>query len=49
MTRLAHRSMFVTLNAVALAALLIYRHKENIGPLLAGTESPIGAKKPDSA
>jgi acyl phosphate:glycerol-3-phosphate acyltransferase len=33
----------------ALAALLIYRHKENIGRLLAGTESRIGAKKPDSA
>ena len=33
----------------ALAALLIYRHKENIGRLIAGTESRIGAKKPDSA
>jgi len=33
----------------ALAALLIYRHKANIGRLLAGTESRIGAKKPDSA
>ncbi|MBE0614431.1 MAG: glycerol-3-phosphate 1-O-acyltransferase PlsY [Burkholderiales bacterium] len=34
---------------LVLAALLIYRHKENIGRLLAGTESRIGAKKPDSA
>ncbi|MBK5105983.1 MAG: glycerol-3-phosphate 1-O-acyltransferase PlsY [Burkholderiales bacterium] len=33
----------------ALAALLIYRHKENIGRLLAGTESRIGAKKAGSA
>lgn len=32
-----------------LAALLIYRHKENIGRLLAGTESRIGARKPGSA
>ncbi|MBE0622355.1 MAG: glycerol-3-phosphate 1-O-acyltransferase PlsY [Burkholderiales bacterium] len=31
---------------LAIAALLIYRHKENIGRLLAGTESRIGAKKP---
>ena len=30
---------------VAIAALLIYRHKENIQRLLAGTESRIGAKK----
>jgi len=34
---------------LAIAVLLIYRHKENIGRLLAGTESRIGAKKPDSA
>ena len=30
---------------LAIAALLVYRHKENIGRLLAGTESRIGAKK----
>jgi glycerol-3-phosphate acyltransferase PlsY len=30
---------------LAIAALLIYRHKENIGRLLAGSESRIGAKK----
>ena len=34
---------------LAIAALLIYRHKENIGRLLAGRENRIGAKKPDSA
>ncbi len=34
---------------LALAALLIYRHKENIQRLRAGTESRIGAKKQDSA
>ena len=34
---------------LAIAALLIYRHKENIARLRAGTESRIGAKKPDSA
>jgi acyl phosphate:glycerol-3-phosphate acyltransferase len=34
---------------LAIAALLIYRHKENIGRLLAGTESRIGAKKQDAA
>lgn len=34
---------------LAIAALLIYRHKENIQRLLAGTESRIGAKKPGSA
>jgi glycerol-3-phosphate acyltransferase PlsY len=34
---------------LAIAALLIYRHKENIGRLLAGKESRIGEKKPDSA
>jgi len=32
---------------LAIAALLIYRHKENIGRLLAGQESRIGAKKQD--
>ena len=34
---------------LAIAALLIYRHKENIGRLRAGTESRIGAKKQDPA
>jgi glycerol-3-phosphate acyltransferase PlsY len=34
---------------LAIAALLIYRHQENIGRLIAGTESRIGAKRPDSA
>ncbi len=34
---------------LALAALLIYRHKENIRRLRAGTESRIGFKKQDSA
>ena len=34
---------------LAIALLLIYRHKENIQRLLAGTESRIGANKPDSA
>ena len=34
---------------LAIAALLIYRHKENIQRLLAGTESRIGAKKQDAA
>ena len=34
---------------LAIAALLIYRHKENIGRLLAGRENRIGANKPDSA
>jgi glycerol-3-phosphate acyltransferase PlsY len=34
---------------IAIAALLIYRHKENIGRLLAGNENRIGAKKSDSA
>lgn len=33
---------------LAIAALLIYRHRENIGRLLAGTESRIGTKKPDT-
>ena len=33
---------------VAIAALLIYRHRENIGRLLAGNESRIGAKKRDA-
>ena len=33
---------------LALAALLIYRHKENIGRLVAGTEARVGAKKPES-
>jgi glycerol-3-phosphate acyltransferase PlsY len=36
-------------SVLALAALLIYRHKENIQRLLAGTESRIGAKKQDAA
>ncbi len=30
---------------LAMAALLVWRHRENIGRLLAGTESRIGAKK----
>jgi len=34
---------------LAIAALLIYRHKENIRRLLAGQESRIGAKKQDPA
>jgi glycerol-3-phosphate acyltransferase PlsY len=34
---------------LALATLLIYRHRENIGRLVAGTESRIGAKKTDPA
>jgi len=34
---------------LAIAALLIYRHKENIQRLLAGKESRIGAKKQDPA
>ena len=34
---------------LAISALLIYRHKENIGRLRAGTESRIGAKKQDPA
>ena len=35
----------VLLVAASIAALLIWRHKGNIGRLFAGTESPIGAKK----
>jgi len=34
---------------LAIAALLIFRHKDNIQRLLAGTESRIGAKKQDPA
>ena len=34
---------------LAIAALLIYRHKENIQRLFAGSESRVGAKKQDSA
>jgi acyl phosphate:glycerol-3-phosphate acyltransferase len=34
---------------LAIAALLIYRHQENIARLLAGKESRIGAKKQDAA
>jgi len=33
---------------LAIALLLVYRHKENIQRLLAGKENRIGAKKPDS-
>jgi glycerol-3-phosphate acyltransferase PlsY len=33
---------------LAIAVLLIYRHKENIQRLLAGQENRIGAKKPGS-
>jgi glycerol-3-phosphate acyltransferase PlsY len=32
-------------SVLAMAALLVWRHRENIGRLLAGTESRIGAKK----
>jgi len=31
---------------MAMALLLIWRHRENIRRLLAGTESRLGAKKP---
>ena len=34
---------------LAISALLIYRHKENIQRLLAGSESRVGAKKRDPA
>jgi glycerol-3-phosphate acyltransferase PlsY len=34
---------------LAISALLIYRHKENIGRLLAGNESRIGVKKQEPA
>ena len=34
---------------MAISALLIYRHKDNIRRLLAGQESRIGAKKRDTA
>lgn len=34
---------------LAIAMLLIYRHKENIGRLIAGKESRIGQKKPDTS
>ncbi len=37
------------LGVLAIALLLIYRHKENIQRLLAGKESRIGANKPGSA
>jgi acyl phosphate:glycerol-3-phosphate acyltransferase len=33
---------------LAIAALLIYRHKENIRRLLAGQENRVGAKKWDT-
>ena len=36
-------------SVLAIAALLIYRHKDNIRRLLAGEESRVGAKKPDTA
>jgi glycerol-3-phosphate acyltransferase PlsY len=35
----------VLLALVAMAALLVYRHRENIQRLLAGTESRLGQKK----
>ena len=35
----------ILLAVVAMAALLIYRHRKNIGNLLAGKESKIGSKK----
>ena len=37
-----------TLVVTVMAALLIWRHKENIRRLVAGTESKLGAKKPTS-
>ncbi|MDB5743853.1 MAG: acyl-phosphate glycerol-3-phosphate acyltransferase [Polaromonas sp.] len=36
----------IVLALVAIAALLVYRHRENIGKLLKGTESRLGAPKP---
>jgi glycerol-3-phosphate acyltransferase PlsY len=36
-------------SVLAIAGLLIYRHKDNIRRLLAGEESRVGAKKADSA
>ena len=39
-------SGFKTLAMAAMGLLLIYRHRENIRRLLAGTESRLGAKKP---
>ena len=35
----------IVLALVAIAALLVYRHRENIGKLLKGTESKLGASK----
>lgn len=35
-----------TIAVIAMSAVLIWRHKDNIGRLLAGTESRIGNKKP---
>jgi glycerol-3-phosphate acyltransferase PlsY len=37
------------LAVLAMAVLLVWRHKQNIARLLSGTEPRIGAKKPDSA
>jgi glycerol-3-phosphate acyltransferase PlsY len=36
----------IVLALVAIAALLVYRHRDNIGKLLKGTESRLGASKP---
>ena len=35
----------IVLALVAIAALLVYRHRENISKLLKGTESKLGASK----
>jgi glycerol-3-phosphate acyltransferase PlsY len=35
----------ITLALVTMAGLLAYRHRENIGRLIAGKESKLGAKK----
>ena len=36
----------IVLALVVISALLVYRHRENIGKLLKGTESKLGASKP---
>jgi glycerol-3-phosphate acyltransferase PlsY len=45
---LIHLSGATTIGVAAMAALLIWRHKENIRRLVAGNESKLGAKKPTS-